>query len=73
MQSITVDGEIMKIPTAIHIDGMVYYNMEVAKAAGVDPTAWTSLDEMFADFDKIKRGGLSSRSPSAASSGRSAT
>ena len=44
----------MKVPTAVHIDGMVYYNMEVAKAAGVDPTAWTSLDAMFADFDKVQ-------------------
>ncbi|HVG48930.1 MAG TPA: ABC transporter substrate-binding protein [Rubellimicrobium sp.] len=57
VQSITVDGEIMKIPTAIHIDGMVYYNMEVAKAAGVDPAAWTSLDEMFADFEKVSAAG----------------
>jgi glucose/mannose transport system substrate-binding protein len=56
-KSITVDGEIVKIPTAIHIDGMVYYNMEVAKAAGVDPAAWKSLDEMFADFEKIKAAG----------------
>ena len=57
VQSITVDGEIMKIPTAIHIDGMVYYNMEVAKAAGIDPAAWTSLDEMFADFEKVTAAG----------------
>ncbi len=57
VSSITVDGEIMKIPTAIHIDGMAYYNMEVAKAAGVDPAAWTSLDAMFADFQKIRDAG----------------
>ena len=57
VQSITVDGEIMKIPTAIHIDGMVYYNMDVAEAAGVDPTAWTSLEEMFADFEKVTAAG----------------
>lgn len=55
--SITVDGEMMKVPTALHIDGMVYYNMDVAKAAGVDPKSWTSLDAMFADFDKIKAAG----------------
>jgi glucose/mannose transport system substrate-binding protein len=54
---IAVDGKIVKIPTAIHIDGMVYYNLEVAKAAGVDPHSWTSLDAMFADFDKIKAAG----------------
>lgn len=57
VNSITVDGEIMKVPTGIHIDGMIYYNMEVAKAAGVDPTTWKSFDEMFADFDKIKAAG----------------
>jgi glucose/mannose transport system substrate-binding protein len=56
-KSITVDGEIVKVPTAIHIDGMVYYNMEVAKAAGVDPASWDSLDAMFADFEKIKAAG----------------
>lgn len=54
---IAVDGKIVKIPTAIHIDGMVYYNMEVAKAAGVDPHGWSDLDAMFADFDKIKAAG----------------
>ncbi len=57
VNSITVDGEIMKIPTAIHIDGMAYYNMAVAEDAGVDPTSWGSLDEMFADFDKVRDAG----------------
>jgi glucose/mannose transport system substrate-binding protein len=55
---IAVDGKIVKVPTAIHIDGMVYYNMEVAKAAGVDPHAWDSLDAMFADFDRIRAAGV---------------
>ncbi|WP_375450664.1 ABC transporter substrate-binding protein [uncultured Devosia sp.] len=55
--SITVDGEVLKVPTALHIDGMVYYNMEVAKAAGVDPASWTSLEAMFADFPKIRDAG----------------
>lgn len=55
--SISVDGEIVKVPQALHIDGMVYYNMEVAKAAGVDPAAWTSVDAMFADFQKIRDAG----------------
>jgi glucose/mannose transport system substrate-binding protein len=55
--SISVDGEIVKVPQALHIDGMLYYNMEVAKAAGVDPTAWDSLDAMFADFQKIRDAG----------------
>jgi glucose/mannose transport system substrate-binding protein len=57
LKSITVDGEIMKVPTAIHIDGMVYYNMDVAEAAGVDPAAWTSLDDMFEDFPAIREAG----------------
>ena len=55
--AISVDGEIVKVPTALHIDGMVYYSMEVAKAAGVDPTAWTSMDAMFADFPKVRDAG----------------
>ncbi|HEV7718311.1 MAG TPA: ABC transporter substrate-binding protein [Arsenicitalea sp.] len=58
LRAITVDGELMKIPTGIHIDGMVYYNLDVAKKAGVDPTKWTSLDAMFADFPKIKAAGF---------------
>jgi glucose/mannose transport system substrate-binding protein len=57
MQAITIDGEIMKVPTAIHIDGTVYYNKEVAEAAGVDPTTWASLDAMFADFEKVRQAG----------------
>ncbi|CAN5140467.1 extracellular solute-binding protein [soil metagenome] len=56
-RSIKVDGEMRKVPTAVHIDGMIYYNMAVAKAAGVDPTKWTSLDEMFADQEKVQKAG----------------
>lgn len=55
--SISVDGEIVKVPQALHVDGMVYYNMEVAKAAGVDPASWDSLDAMLADFPKIREAG----------------
>jgi glucose/mannose transport system substrate-binding protein len=58
LRSITVDDEIMKIPTGIHIDGMIYYNKEVAEEAGVDPESWTSLDDMFADFDKVREAGF---------------
>ncbi|MEO1016115.1 MAG: ABC transporter substrate-binding protein [Pseudomonadota bacterium] len=57
IEAITIDGEIMKIPTAVHIDGMVYYNKEVAEAAGVEPESWTSLDEMFDEFEKIRAAG----------------
>src|SRR6185436_17288505 len=56
-QAITIDGEVLKIPTAVHIDGMVYYNMDVAKKAGVDPTKWTSLDDMWADEAKVEKAG----------------
>lgn len=58
LNSITVDGEIVKIPTAIHIDGMIYYNKEVAAKAGVVPEEWADLDDMFADFDKIAAAGV---------------
>ncbi len=57
LRSIKVDGEIRKAPTAVHIDGMVYYNLHVAKAAGVDPTKWTSLDDMWADEKKVEDAG----------------
>ncbi len=57
-KAISIDGEIRKIPLGVHIDGMLYYNMEVAAKAGVDPTTWTSLDAMYADFDKIRAAGF---------------
>ena len=55
--AITIDGEMLKIPTAVHIDGMVYYNKKVAEKAGVDPTKWTSLDDMWADEKKVEDAG----------------
>jgi ABC-type glycerol-3-phosphate transport system substrate-binding protein len=57
-EAIKIDGEVRKIPTGIHIDGIIYYNMHVAEEAGVDPTSWTSVDEMFADMDKVKAAGF---------------
>ena len=57
VDAITVDGKIMKVPVALGIDGMIYYNMAVAKDTGVDPAAWKSLDDMFADFEKVKAKG----------------
>lgn len=56
-EAIQVDGEIVKIPSGIHIDGMLYYNMKVAEAAGVDPTSWTSTADMFGDMAKVKDAG----------------
>jgi glucose/mannose transport system substrate-binding protein len=57
LKNISVDGEIMKAPVGVHIDGMVYYNKHVADAVGVDPKAWKSLDDLWAVFDKIKAAG----------------
>jgi glucose/mannose transport system substrate-binding protein len=54
----TVDGEMLKVPLWMHIDGMLYWNKEVAAKAGVDPASWKSVDEMIADFDKIKAAGF---------------
>ncbi|MFO1141568.1 MAG: ABC transporter substrate-binding protein [Amaricoccus sp.] len=55
--AITIDGEMMKIPTGVHIDGMVYYSKEVAEKAGVDPTKWTSMADMWADEKKVEDAG----------------
>ncbi|WP_411906754.1 ABC transporter substrate-binding protein [Rhizobium mayense] len=57
LKNITVDGQIMKAPATVHIDGMIYYNKHVADAVGIDPKSWTSLDDLFAAFDKVKAAG----------------
>ncbi len=54
----TVDGKMVKVPLFMHIDGAVYWNMAVAKQVGVDPTAWKSVDDMLADFPKIRAAGI---------------
>ena len=54
----TVDGKMVKVPLFMHIDGMVYWNKEVAAKAGVDPATWTDVDAMIADFDKVKAAGF---------------
>ena len=54
----TVDGKMLKIPLFMHIDGMVYWNKEVAEKSGVDPAGWTSVDQMIGDFQKIKDAGF---------------
>ncbi|KQX38856.1 hypothetical protein ASD04_09415 [Devosia sp. Root436] len=56
--AITVDGAIVKIPATIHADAMIYYNRAVADAAGIDPEAWTSLEDMWADFDAVRAAGF---------------
>jgi len=57
LKAITIDGDVRKIPTGVHIDGMVYYNKKVAQAAGVDPEKWTSLADMWADEAKVEKAG----------------
>jgi glucose/mannose transport system substrate-binding protein len=58
LKAITIDGKVLKIPTGVHIDGMLYYNKKVAEKAGVDPTKWTSLADMWADQDKVQKAGF---------------
>jgi ABC-type glycerol-3-phosphate transport system substrate-binding protein len=53
LKAITIDGEVLKIPTGVHIDGTIYYNKKLAEEAGVDPTKWTSLEDMWADQAKV--------------------
>jgi len=56
--AITIDGTIVKIPTSIHADAMLYYNRAVAAAAGIDPESWTSLEDMWGDFDAVRAAGF---------------
>ena len=58
LKAITIDGKVKKVPTAVHIDGMVYYSKEVAAKAGVDPETWTSLADMWADEKKVEDAGF---------------
>jgi glucose/mannose transport system substrate-binding protein len=58
LKAITIDGKVKKIPTAVHLDGMVYYNLAVAAKAGIDPSKWTSLDDMWADEKKVEDAGF---------------
>ncbi len=55
--AIRVDEKILSAPLGIHIDGTLFYNKHVAADCGIDPEAWTSLDEMFHDFDAIRAKG----------------
>ncbi|WP_171015688.1 extracellular solute-binding protein [Devosia sp. FKR38] len=57
-QAITVDGAVVKVPAALHADATIYYNKDVARAAGIDPETWTSLDAMWADFPAIRKAGI---------------
>ena len=54
----SVDGQVVTAPIAIHIVGTIFWNTAAAKKAGVDPRSWKNLDAMFADFPKIRKAGL---------------
>lgn len=56
--AITIDGAIVKVPATIHADAMIYYNRAVAETAGIDPESWTSLQDMWADFDAVRAAGF---------------
>jgi glucose/mannose transport system substrate-binding protein len=53
-----VDGRVVTAPIAIHIVGTIFWNVEAAKKAGVDPRKWKDMDAMFADFPKIRKAGI---------------
>lgn len=55
---ISIDGQVRKLPSGIHVDGILYYNTRVAAAAGVEPRAWKTLDAMFEDIDKVREAGF---------------
>ena len=56
-EAITIDGAMVKVPTSIHADAMIYYNRAVAEDAGIDPESWTSLEDMWGDFDAVRAAG----------------
>ncbi len=51
---VTIDGEQVRAPNSVHIDGVMCYNLAVAKKTGVDPSTWKSFDDFYKDFDKVK-------------------
>jgi glucose/mannose transport system substrate-binding protein len=55
---IQIDGEKVRAPNSLHIDGMICYNLAVAKSAGVDPDSWKSFDDFYGDFNKIAAKGV---------------
>jgi len=57
-EAIKVDGEVRKIPTGIHIDGIIYYNKKVAAEAGVDPESWETAADMWGDMATVKDAGF---------------
>lgn len=56
--AMVVDGKVVSAPLGIHIVGTIFWNIGAAKKAGVNPAAWKNLEDMFADFPKIRKAGL---------------
>jgi glucose/mannose transport system substrate-binding protein len=52
-----VDGDLVRVPNSLHVDGVICYNLKVAADAGVDPQAWKSFDDFVADYDKVQKKG----------------
>ncbi|MDX2005437.1 MAG: ABC transporter substrate-binding protein [Meiothermus sp.] len=57
-EAMMVDGKVLSAPLGIHIVGTIFWNTAAAKKVGVNPNSWKSLEEMFADFPKIRKAGL---------------
>lgn len=58
LDNLEQDGEIYSVPSNIHRANVVWANPAVLKKAGVDPNAtYSSLDEWFADLDKVEASG----------------
>jgi glucose/mannose transport system substrate-binding protein len=56
-EAITIDGHILKVPATIHADATIYYNRAIAKAVGINPERWTSLEAMWADMPAVRAAG----------------
>jgi glucose/mannose transport system substrate-binding protein len=57
-QAMMVDGKVLSAPLGIHIVSTLFWNTAAAKKAGINPNSWKSLEDMFADFPKIRKAGL---------------
>ncbi|CAM5604925.1 hypothetical protein SSTU70S_02471 [Stutzerimonas stutzeri] len=64
------DGSYVAVPVNVHRVNWLWINPEVFEKAGATPPK--TLDEFFAAADKLNRPPASSRSPTAASPGRTA-
>ena len=73
LKAITIDGEVRKIPIAVHLDGMVYYSKEVAepRPASIRPSGPRS--RTCGPTRRRSRTPASPSSPSAATPSRRAT